>query len=172
MENTTPAHLDGLKLGNISAGRQNLGEEMPVEVYRMFQYAVRDELDARLGKEPADELLRGAGRRAGLGFAAANLVSTLTLNEYLAEFQRRMREFKIGILRVETLDPAQMTMTLTIAEDADCSGLPVLGETVCVYDEGFIAGVLEHYTGARFEVMETDCWATGFNACRFAARQL
>ena len=38
-------------------------------------------------------------------------------------------------------------MVLTISEDADCSGLPAIGETVCNYDEGFLAGLLTAYTG-------------------------
>ena len=59
--------------------------------------------------------------------------------------------------------------TLTVEEDLDCSGLPVSGETVCDYDEGFIAGVLEAYTKKAFHVKEIDCWASGGRVCRFHA---
>jgi predicted hydrocarbon binding protein len=41
---------------------------------------------------------------------------------------------------------------------------------VCVYDEGFIAGLLECLTGSRFKVKEVDCWCTGDRTCRFDAR--
>ena len=67
------------------------------------------------------------------------------------------------------MDEAAGKFVLTVAEDADCSGLPVLGETVCNYDEGFIAGVLSTYTGRQYTAVEVDCWATGDRVCRFRA---
>lgn len=47
--------------------------------------------------------------------------------------------------------------------------LPVLGETVCNYDEGFISGILSLYSGKEYVAVETDCWATGGRVCRFQA---
>ena len=41
---------------------------------------------------------------------------------------------------------------MTVSEDLDCSGLPELGYGVCVYDEGFISGILESFTGRPFDV--------------------
>jgi predicted hydrocarbon binding protein len=52
-------------------------------------------------------------------------------------------------------------------EDLDCSGLPITNETICNYDEGFIAGILNAYTGKTYEVRELDCWANGDRVCRF-----
>ena len=57
----------------------------------------------------------------------------------------------------------------TVGEDLDCSGLPVTGETVCNYDEGFLAGILKVYTKKDYVVTEVDCWATGSRVCRFEA---
>ncbi len=74
---------------------------------------------------------------------------------------------KIGILRIESADLANLQFTLTMSEDLDCSGLPLCGETVCDYDEGFIAGIFQQYTGLEFQVKEVDCWATGDRTCRF-----
>ena len=54
-----------------------------------------------------------------------------------------------------------------MGEDLDCSGLPITGEVVCNYDEGFIAGILHVYTGQVYDVREIDCWATGDRTCRF-----
>ena len=75
----------------------------------------------------------------------------------------------MGILQMERFDPESGYLLLTMSEDLDCSGLPVLGETVCHYDEGFMAGVLQIYTGRRYRVKEIDCWATGSRTCRFEA---
>lgn len=77
----------------------------------------------------------------------------------------RPEEFKIGVLRIEETGK----MVLTISEDADCSGLPAIGETVCNYDEGFLAGVLTAYTGKPYDAVEVNCWAAGDRVCRFRA---
>ena len=71
---------------------------------------------------------------------------------------------------MEKADLERLEMTLTVAEDLDCSGLPFTDEVVCQYDEGFIAGVLEAYTGKVFHVKEVDCWASGGRVCRFDVR--
>jgi predicted hydrocarbon binding protein len=65
-----------------------------------------------------------------------------------------------------------MRFTLTVAEDLDCSGLPFTDEVVCQYDEGFIAGILEAYTGKRFFAKEIDCWASGDRVCRFDVKEV
>jgi len=58
---------------------------------------------------------------------------------------------------------------MTVGEDLDCSGLPITGETICHYDEGFIAGILKAYTKQNYVVREVDCWSTGARICRFKA---
>jgi predicted hydrocarbon binding protein len=72
---------------------------------------------------------------------------------------------------MEKLDNETGEIVLTVGEDLDCSGLPVTGETVCSYDEGFLAGVLEAYTGTAYNVREVDCWASGARVCRFKGRK-
>jgi len=64
-----------------------------------------------------------------------------------------------------------LNFTLTVAEDLDCSGLPVFQETICTYDEGFISGLLSEYTGREFDVKEVDCWCSGDRVCRFDVKQ-
>ena len=64
------------------------------------------------------------------------------LDQFMGELQGKLQELKIGVLRIEEVDEESGRIILTVSEDADCSGLPVLGETVCNYDEGFISGIL------------------------------
>ena len=71
---------------------------------------------------------------------------------------------------MERFDPDTGDAVLTVAEDLDCSGLPIMGETVCNYDEGFLAGILKVYTHKDYVVTEIDCWATGSRVCRFEAK--
>jgi len=85
----------------------------------------------------------------------------------VAQLQEKLLSLKIGIVRVEKSDLEKMAFTLTMAEDLDCSGLPPADETVCEYDEGFIAGVFGAYAGREFDAREVDCWASGERICRF-----
>lgn len=156
-------------LGDITSARENLGEKMPVIVYRMFQYAMRDVLAKRYGNEELIAILREAGEVAGRGFALNMLPLDLPLQEFIAKLQEVLKDMQIGILRIERFDEETGKLVITIAEDLDCSGLPVVGTTVCNYDEGFLAGILSVYTKKEYIVVEVDCWATGARVCRFNA---
>ncbi len=155
-------------LGDIKEGRGDLGEDMPVLVYRLMQFTMLDVLTKAHGEARANEYFRQAGFLAGGEFARNVLDLTVDIDTFVADLQQALREWKIGVLRVEFLDPATGGIVLTVAQDLDCSGLPVTGENVCSYDEGFIAGILEAYTGKRYDVREVDCWANGDRVCRFS----
>jgi hypothetical protein len=156
-------------LGDIELGRPNLGNTTRLEVYRLMQFCFRDVLEQRFGAQAADDLFYEAGKLAGAEFAAHLLSKPEELGDFVAELQRVLREMGIGILRVEKADPEKGEFVVTVSEDLDCSGLPESGESVCVFDEGFIAALLESYTGRRFVVKEVDCWCTGDRTCRFTA---
>lgn len=157
-------------LGNLEEGRPNLGSQTAVSVYRLMQYTLREVLEAKYGSPVAREIFVEAGRRAGSEFCKNVLDTGLGLNEFIADLQAKLKSLNIGVLRVEKADLEKLEFVLTVSEDLDCSGLPLMGETVCDYDEGFIAGILDVYTGRPFEAKEIDCWATGDRTCRFIAK--
>jgi len=154
-------------LGNIKDGRGSLGEEMPVLVYRLMQFTMRDVLVKDFGRDKADHYLREAGRLAGAEFTKNALEAELDFDNFVANLQQTLQALKIGILRVESVSDDAGEIILTVSEDLDCSGLPITDETVCSYDEGFVAGILAVYTGNDYLVRETDCWANGDRTCRF-----
>ncbi len=154
-------------LGDIKGGRPNLGDMTTVAVYRLMQYTLRDVLIRRLGPDAAGEIMYEAGHRAGSEFCKNLLDTALDTDQFVAQLQQRMKEHRVGIFRVESLEPETLEMMLTVAEDLDCSGLPVSDEMVCNYDEGFLAGILETYTGKPMRAREVDCWASGERVCRF-----
>ena len=151
-------------------GRGNLGGEIPVMMYRLLQYSMKDQLREFLGAEMQVELFRKAGYKAGRFFAEKILDRELPFDEFIASLQKSFEEYKIGVLRIENVDPKNEKIVLTVAEDVGCSGLPILDEVVCNYDEGFISGILSSYTGKQYKAVEVDCWATGDRACRFCAQ--
>ena len=169
-EEDTEYQFQWKDLGNIEEGRPNLGPSTLVSVYRLMQYTLRDVLITRYGVQTANELLVEAGKVAGAQFSKNMLDLSADFEAFVAQLQKSLRTFNIGILRIEKADISNMDFVLTVSEDLDCSGLPIAGETVCDYDEGFIAGILNAYTGKDFEVKEIDCWATGDRTCRFTAR--
>ena len=164
-----PTNFKWDNLGDIEEGRENLGTEVPVLMYRLLQYTMKDIIEREYNIETAQNILRAAGHLAGKEFADNILDLSGDFDFFIANLTQALKEYKIGILRIERSDLDNMKFTLTVSEDLDCSGLPVTDETVCDYDEGFIAGILERYTGESFEVIETDCWASGDRTCRFEA---
>ena len=154
-------------LGDIKEGRGDLGEDMPVVVYRLMQYTMLDVLSKAFGPEQANEYFRQAGFLAGTEFARHNLDLQADFNTFIANLQIALEELKIGIMRMEAFDSESGDIVLTVGQDLDCSGLPITNENVCNYDEGFIAGILEAFTGKKYEVREVDCWANGDRVCRF-----
>lgn len=158
------------QLGDIKVGRKNLGEQMPVAVYRIFEYCMRDTLEHELGKKKMIDIFHKTGFTAGREMAKNLLDLDLEINALFAQLQDIFKKMEIGILRVEKIDEDTGAIYLTVGEDLDCSGLPVTGETVCYYDEGLIKGILAEYTKKQYEVKEIDCWSTGSRVCRFCAR--
>lgn len=162
--------FDWSMLGDVAEGRPNLGSTMDVNVYRLMQFTLRDVLIREFGPETADKIFYDAGQHAGQTFCKELINKNNEFGDFIAELQDRLKQLKIGVLRVEKADADAMNFTLAIAEDLDCSGLPIIDETICTYDEGFINGILLEYTGQSFDVKEVDCWGTGDRVCRFDVR--
>ncbi len=156
-------------IGNIKEGRPNLGPLMDVSVYRLMQFTLRDTIIAKYTVKEADEIFFAAGKKAGEEFYMNILKNKENLNGFIKELQQILKDLGIGILRVEESDIENKNFIITVAEDLDCSGLPLSGENVCTYDEGFINGLLSSHLNIQFEVKEIDCWASGERVCRFKA---
>jgi predicted hydrocarbon binding protein len=155
------------ELGDLNTGRPNLGKTTDVAIYRLMQYTMRKVLEARFGDEVGREVYRDAGKLAGMAFCRQFLNLTLSPDAFIGQLNQQLIDHKIGILRMEKADLETLHLVMTVSEDLDCSGLPVTGFTVCDYDEGFIAGIMELYLGREFHVKEVDCWSTGDRTCRF-----
>ena len=159
--------FDWSMIGDIAEGRPNLGSTMNVSVYRLMQCTLRDVLIKQFDTETANRIFYDAGQHAGKMFCQELINKENNFNDFVAELQDKLKELNIGILRVEQADLDAMNFTLTVAEDLDCSGIPVCDEQICTYDEGFINGLLLEYTGENFDVKEVDCWCSGDRVCRF-----
>jgi len=162
--------FDWSMIGDIAEGRPNLGATMDVAVYRLMQFTLRDIIIQEFDTAMADRLYFKAGELAGRELFKNAITQKTDFGAFVKELQELLMALKIGILRIEKSDMEKLEFTLTVAEDLDCSGLPVCDETICTYDEGFIGGLLESFTGKKFEVKEVDCWCSGDRVCRFDVR--
>lgn len=157
-------------LGDLEEGRPNLGEDTSVAVYRLMQYTFKDVFSKEIGKKRTVELFVQAVLLAGKEFCRNVLDTSLSFDAFIADLKDKLVALKVGILRIEEANLEKLSFVLTVSEDLDCSGLPIFGESVCDYDEGFIAGIFEQYTGEKFLAEEVDCWATGDRTCRFKVK--
>jgi len=155
---------------NMELARPNLGNSLSIEVYRLLQFTMRDVIEQEYGTQAADDIFYKSGVLAGKSFYDTFL-SVFTGTTETGPFVRRIaelfRDLGVGIFRVESFDPETLECYVTVDEDLDCSGLPDVDDVICIYDEGFIAGVLEKFTGKVFDVKEVDCWCVGARTCRF-----
>ncbi|MBN1534393.1 MAG: 4-vinyl reductase [Spirochaetes bacterium] len=157
-------------IGDIKEGRPNLGSTVNVAVYRLMQFTLRDTMIRTYGVQETDRLLYRSGELAGEQFFRHLVEETADFQKFIDSLQHLFRDLGIGILRMEKADLEKLEFTIVVEEDLDCSGLPVCGEQVCTYDEGFLAGLLSAFTARSFHVKEVDCWCSGERVCRFVAR--
>lgn len=154
---------------SMDLARPRLGPTTRVEVYRLFQFTLRDVLEQHYGTEKADEHFREAGAIAGRAFFEKYLNEAKDVASLSKLVSESFNDLGIGIFRVEKADLDTLSFTFTVDEDLDCSGLPDSSDVICVYDEGFLQGILEAFSGKNFVVQEVDCWCTGSRTCRFSA---
>lgn len=160
------------QLGDIKLGRPSLGRTTSVAVYRLMQFTVRDAIIKHTTPETADRIFYDAGRNAGKALYENMLDNPTGVEEFVSRLQKVLLDLHIGILRIEESDLDRLRFVLTVSEDLDCSGLPVIDEVVCTFDEGLIAGLFEAFTGVPFEAKEIDCWCSGARVCRFEANRI
>lgn len=155
---------------DMRTARPGLGPLTRVEIYRLFQFTLRDVLEQRYGTGMTDALFKEAGCMAGRAFFERFLKDAQDVPALVNKLQEAFREYGVGIFRVEETSGDGRRFVFTVDEDLDCSGLPDTEDVICVYDEGFIQGVLESFSGTGFDVREVDCWCTGSRTCRFEAK--
>ncbi len=157
-------------LGDIEVGRSKLGSDMPVLVYRLFEFSVREALTTLYGAGEMENALRYAGKISGRIMINTLLDKKLSFDEFIPHFIERMDELGIGVVNLEKFEKDSGFIVFTVQDDLDCSGTSDIGRTVCNYDEGIFAGVLYEYTNKAYSVVEVDCWSTGAEICRFECR--
>jgi predicted hydrocarbon binding protein len=134
-----------------SFARPTLGAEVPLALFRILRIIGMRNL---LG-ESAGQTLYMMGRSVG------NMLGP----ETMADFERIIRELKIGIPEVEIDDEDHKVVKLR--ECITCAGFPVTGEMFCDMESGIIAGLLERVHGKKAKSTQTKSWSVGYDYCEF-----
>ncbi len=160
-------YIEWSSLGDLDKGRPNLGRFISVEVYRLMHYSLKRVISQKYGDSEMKQILYESGKIAGVSIFRELLSKELDLSILISKLHDLLLELKVGVLKVERMNLETFDFVITISEDIDCSGLPVTGDTVCDFDEGFIDGIFSEYFQKNLVVKEIDCWSTGDRTCRF-----
>ena len=77
-------------LTDMREGRPNLGQLVPVGVYRLMQYTFRDVLEERHGLKATKQIFFAAGDLAGKEFCKHILNTSLDFDAFMAELQQKL----------------------------------------------------------------------------------
>ena len=156
---------------DMSIARPGMGPQLHIEVYRLLQFTLRDVLEQKLGTQETDKLFFEAGLLAGKAFFDRFCSEAKDIGTLVRILEERLRELGVGLFRVEMAEASGESFVFVVDEDLDCSGLPDSNDHICIYDEGFIKGILDAFTGGSYTVKEVDCWSSGARTCRFSAKK-
>lgn len=87
------------------------------------------------------------------------------LEEVLYEYIKALKSLRWAIAEVTFMSSNEAVLELH--ECAICYGAPNIGMTVCSFQAGNLAGVLNKVLNKKATVVETRCLASGHNVCKF-----
>jgi len=144
-----------LQLKDISCPhRLTMGNKISLTYYRVIRLMVIREL---LGFTLSSKIFYQAGKRIG------NRMGFKSLDDLVNAFS----EMIIG--KTQLVEVTNTKIVAVEDECGTCSGLPKVGEPLCFFEGGFIAGGLESIFDKDASVVETKCWGLGDQICQWEA---
>ncbi len=143
-------------IGNaLNVVRPSLGQDAGVALYRLLRLVALEDI---IGRGAAGTAYI-AGKKLGVSLGLTNLDAFLEL----------CRQLKIGIIKVPMV--AQNRIKVDVYECVTCSGLKPVGRTLCHFEGGLIAGVVESVMKKPAKAMEVTCiGGLGHDSCGFDIR--
>jgi predicted hydrocarbon binding protein len=136
----------------LSILRPTLGDQAGIGLYRLLRLVALEDI-----------IGRGA---AGTAYIAGKKLGTGLRLGSLDEFLALCTALRIGVIQVPTLTANRAHVD--VYECVTCSGLAPVGRTLCSFEGGLIAGVVESVVGKRTRAREVTCiGGLGHDACGF-----
>jgi predicted hydrocarbon binding protein len=134
--------------------RKNLGDYTHIAPFQMIYIGMW------LSSPGAHTMLYWVGKGSGSEMAKGT-------NSH--DLKGRMEELKgvFEYLRIGLLEYDEGFRNFKVYESALSSGAEGIGKNICSYIAGMLAGFLEECTGKRYNVIETQCLASGADCCEF-----
>jgi len=149
-------------LENISkVKRDKLGSNIPIVIFRVFRHYSQIYAEDLLGKNASNLLFLNAGRE--LGKEIGKVLYEEDLDQYLKNVSKFVETEKIGILKVVEKNDDKLVVQLD--ECITCSGMDNIGQRICYFETGLVAGLVEQYLGRKVLAKETKCNANGEDTC-------
>ena len=139
----------------LSVVRPSLGGDTGVALYRLLRLVALEDI---IGRGAAGTAYV-AGKKLGISLGLTNLESFLEL----------CKQLKIGIIKVPIV--SQNRIKVDVYECVTCSGLQPVGRTLCHFEGGLIAGVVESVMKKPAKAHEVTCiGGLGHDSCGFDIR--
>src|SRR5262245_4954462 len=132
--------------------RPTLGNDAGIALYRLLRLVALEDI---IGRGAAGTAYL-AGKKLGIGLGLRKLEDFLDLCVSL----------KIGIIKVPVMTSSRIHVD--VYECVTCSGLKTVGRTLCHFEGGLIAGVVESVLKRRTRAQEITCiGGLGHDTCGF-----
>ncbi|MCK8825420.1 DUF2507 domain-containing protein [Fuchsiella alkaliacetigena] len=135
----------------ISSQRDELGDSVPLTTFRLLRILGMEEIFAD-SSGPALYMV---------GKSVANQLPI----ENVADFLGLIESMRIG--KAEIIDKSEQQVIIRVYECMTCSGLPDIGELICDFEAGLIAGGLEVILDTAVKTTQTHSWTAGDKFCQF-----
>lgn len=137
----------------LRVNRPELGEKAPISLFRLVRFIALEEILSPKGSSAPAYL---AGKRLGKALGLPDLESFLKL----------CSDLSIGIIKVPKI--SENNLYVDVYECVTCSGLSPVGRTLCSFEGGLIAGVVEGIFKKPTTAKEITCiGGCGNDTCGF-----
>lgn len=132
--------------------RPEVGNMAPVALFRLVRLVVMEDLFGRAAGAPAYLAGKQLGRNLGL--------------THIDQFLKLCDDLKIGRVQITEHDPHHLH--IDVHECVTCAGLTPVGRTLCAFEGGLMAGVIEGIHGKPTQAKEITCiGGLGDETCGF-----
>ena len=140
--------------------RPHTGADIPILVFRAFRHFSANYVKEMLGRG-ANLVFQNSGR--DFGHAVGEMLKKPTLDEYLHEVTQFVFNMRVG--RLEAREVTSSRLVLGLDECITCAGMDSIGQRICHFETGFVAGVVETFVGEKVRAFESKCNANGEGIC-------
>lgn len=134
----------------LSIVRPQLGDRAGVALYRLLRLVALEDI-----------IGRGAGATAYV--AGKKLGQNLGITK-LEDFLALCQAISIGVVQVPVLTPNRIYVD--VYECVTCAGMQPVGRTLCQFEAGLVAGVVQSVTGKATKAKEMTCiGGLGHDSC-------